>query len=398
MEIIFYGLLALLLFFGGRKRVQAMAGPKRPRSRPHYYGLYLVLTTFIPLFIATIGCGIFGCFHVHLTETVTLQPLMGFVFGLVGFLYGWRRMDPTFPALKKIESLIRKILFIIAATAVLITFSIFTSMIIESMRFFHHIPVVNFLFGTDWSPHALSDVHKGHYGALPLFTGTLLITLIAMGIAGPLGILSAIYLSQYASPRFKMIARPLLEILAGVPTVVYGFFAVIVVSPFLTKVGDMMNLTISSESALGAGVVMGIMILPFVSSLSEDVLSAIPNALKEASLGMGATLSETIKKILLPAATPGIIASLLLGVSRAIGETMLVVMAIGLTANLSFNPLASVTTVTVQIVSLLTGDQSFDSPASLSAFALGLTLFCMTLLLNMIALRVVKSYREKYEL
>ena len=238
---------------------------------------------------------------------------------------------------------------------------------------------------------------SGAFGAVPLFAGTLLITFIAMIISVPVGMMTAIYLSQYASQRVRSFAKPMLEILAGVPTVVYGFFAALTVAPFIRDVGESIGLSVASESALAAGIVMGVMIIPFVSSLSDDAINSVPTSLKEGSLGMGATPSETIKLVLLPAAIPGIVGAILLAVSRAIGETMIVVMAAGMAANLTANPLDSVTTVTVQIVTLLTGDQEFDSPKTLAAFALGLMLFVTTLALNIVALKVVRKYREQYD-
>lgn len=238
---------------------------------------------------------------------------------------------------------------------------------------------------------------SGAFGIVPVFLGTLLVTLVAMCVAIPVGLFSAIYMSEYLSRARRNVLKPALEILAGIPTVVYGYFAVIVVAPLLRDGGAAVGLSISSESALTAGLVMGVMIIPFVSSLSDDIISAVPRSLREASYGMGATQSETIRQVVLPAAIPGIIGAVLLAVSRAVGETMIVVMAAGMSANLTFNPLESVTTVTVQMVSLLVGDNEFDSPKTLAAFALGITLFCITLALNVVALLTVKKYRERYE-
>lgn len=238
---------------------------------------------------------------------------------------------------------------------------------------------------------------SGSFGFVPLFVGTLLITAVAMFIAVPVGLMSAIYMSEYATKRFRAISKPVLEILAGVPTVVYGFFAALTVAPFIRNLGESFGLSVSSESALAAGLVMGIMIIPFVMSLSDDIINAVPDTMREASLGLGATMNETIRKVLLPAALPGIVGGILLAVSRAIGETMIVVMAAGLSAKLTINPLEAVTTVTVQIVTLLVGDQEFDSPKTLAAFALGLVLFFVTLMLNVIALYIVRKYREQYE-
>ena len=237
----------------------------------------------------------------------------------------------------------------------------------------------------------------GAFGAVPLFTGTLLVSFIAMAVAVPIGLMAAIYLSEYAPRGVRSTAKPLLEILAGIPTVVYGFFAALTLAPMIRTVGESLGLAVASESALAAGLVMGIMIIPFVSSLSDDVINAVPQAMRDGSYALGATKSETIRRVVIPAALPGIVGGILLAVSRAIGETMIVVMAAGLAANLTANPLASVTTVTVQIVTLLTGDQEFDSAKTLAAFALGLTLFLVTLVLNVIALHIVRKYREQYE-
>ncbi len=283
---------------------------------------------------------------------------------------------------------------------ILVTVAIVLSVLTESLCFFRLIPLPDFLFGLQWSPQTALRADQagssGSFGAVPLFLGTLLIMAIAMLVAVPIGLFSAIYLAEYASHRMRSTLKPVIEMLAGIPTVVYGYFAITLVAPLLRSAGAAMGLDVASESALAAGLVMGIMIIPFVSSLSDDILTAVPRSLREASLGMGATPSETIRYVVLPAALPGIMSAILLAVSRAIGETMIVVMAAGLAASLTVNPLHSVTTVTAQIVSLLTGDQSFDSPKTLAAFALGLTLFCITLALN-VALVVVRKYREKYE-
>ena len=301
----------------------------------------------------------------------------------------------------KIEKIITRILWSCSGIALLTTIGIVISVLFESIQFFKSVPPWEFLFGTHWSPQIAMRTDQvagsGAFGAVPLFLGTLLISAIAMSLAIPVGLMIAIYLSQYASSRLRSIAKPMLEILAGVPTVVYGFFAALTVAPLIRDFGSWLGLTVASESALAAGLVMGVMIIPFVSSLSEDAISAVPSSLSEGSLALGSTPSETIKKVLLPAALPGIVGAILLAVSRAIGETMIVVMAAGMAANLTANPLESVTTVTVQIVTLLTGDQEFDSPKTLAAFALGLMLFVTTLVLNVIALKVVRKYREQYD-
>ena len=312
-----------------------------------------------------------------------------------------RYLTPRIKARIHVERIMRAFLLLCSMIAIFTTIGIVLSVLFEAARFFQAVPVAAFLFGLEWSPQMAIRADQvgssGAFGAVPLFAGTLLISLIAMLVAAPIGLLSAIYLSEYASARVRAAVKPLLEILAGVPTVVYGFFAAIVISPALRGMGAALGLDVAAESALAAGFVMGVMIIPFVSSLSDDVLAAVPQAMRDGSLAMGATQAETMRRVLLPAALPGIIGGLLLAVSRAIGETMIVVMAAGLSANLTANPLEAVTTVTVQIVTLLVGDQEFDSPKTLAAFALGLTLFFVTLALNFIALRVVRKYREQYE-
>ena len=290
-----------------------------------------------------------------------------------------------------------------SSIAILTTIGIFLSVLFEAFRFFAEVSPIDFLFGLQWSPQTAIREDQigssGAFGAVPLFAGTLLISGIAMLVAVPVGLMSAIYLSEYASQRLRAWAKPMLEVLAGIPTVVYGYFAALTMGPVLRDIGAALplELTVSSESALGAGLVMGIMIIPFVSSIADDVINAVPQSLRDGSFGLGATKSETIRAIILPAALPGIVGGVLLAVSRAIGETMIVVMAAGLSANLTANPFEAVTTVTVQIVTLLVGDQEFDSAKTLAAFALGLVLFIVTLLLNVVALRVVRRYREQYD-
>ena len=311
------------------------------------------------------------------------------------------RIRPELRARNHVEKLIYYLLIACSTLAIFITIGIILSVLYESIRFFKIIPLDEFLFGLKWSPQmAIREDQvgsSGAFGAVPVFTGTLLVSAIAMAVSVPVGLMSAIYLSEYANRKFRAFAKPLLEILAGIPTVVYGFFAALVVAPIIRDTGARIGLTISSESALAAGLVMGVMIIPFVSSLSDDVINAVPQSLRDGALSLGSTQSETIRQIVLPAALPGIVGGVLLAVSRAIGETMIVVMAAGLSANMTLNPLKTVTTVTVQIVTLLVGDQEFDSPKTLAAFALGLLLFVVTLILNVIALYVVRKYREQYE-
>ncbi|HAJ91380.1 MAG TPA: phosphate ABC transporter permease subunit PstC [Gammaproteobacteria bacterium] len=321
--------------------------------------------------------------------------------GLSGLYLGYKRLGHLFPAREKVEGFVRLFLFVSASIAILTTISIVLALAFETLRFFQHVPVMDFLLGTKWSPQVAIRADQvgssGAFGAVPLFAGTLLIALIAMLIAVPVGLFSAIYLAEYAHPTARHILKPMLEILAGIPTVVYGFFAALTVAPMIVDLGHGFGLETSSESALAAGLVMGFMIIPFISSLSDDVINSVPYSLRDGSLAMGATKSETIRKVILPAALPGIAGAILLAVSRAIGETMIVVMAAGLAARLTANPLESVTTVTAQIVTILVGDQEFDSPKTLAAFALGLTLFFVTLTLNFIALHVVRKYREQYD-
>ncbi len=320
---------------------------------------------------------------------------------VAGLVFGLRLIKPSIKARVLVERFINGLLILSASIAILTTVGIVISVLFESIRFFREVSFLDFVTGLKWSPQTAirSDQvgSTGGFGAVPLFTGTLLISAIALIVAVPLGLMSAIYLAEYASQRVRSIVKPLLEILAGIPTVVYGFFAALTVAPAVRGFGESIGLSVASESALAAGVVMGIMIIPFVSSLSDDVITAVPRAMREGSYGLGATQSETIAKVVIPAALPGIVGSILLAASRAIGETMIVVMAAGLAANLTANPLQAVTTVTVQIVTLLTGDQEFDSAKTLAAFALGLMLFLVTLVLNVIALYVVRRYREQYE-
>jgi phosphate transport system permease protein len=316
-------------------------------------------------------------------------------------LWAQRTITREQRARNRVEKAINFFLLSSSTLAIFTTIGIVLSVLFESVRFFQQIPVTEFLFGLEWSPQTAIRPDQvgssGVFGSVPLFAGTMLITLIAMIVAVPIGLMSAIYMAEYAGRRFRTLAKPVLEVLAGIPTVVYGFFAALTVAPFFRDMGTNIGLTVSSESALAAGVVMGIMIIPFVSSLSDDVINAVPQAMRDGSYGLGATRSETIRNVIIPAALPGIVGGVLLAVSRAIGETMIVVMAAGLSANLSANPLEAVTTVTVQIVTLLVGDQEFDSAKTLAAFALALVLFVITLALNMIALHIVRKYREQYE-
>lgn len=332
----------------------------------------------------------------------TIGIAVTLLLALAGGGFGYTRLKPDFTARTRVERAVLLGLLLASLVAIFTTFGILASLLFETVRFFGFVSPLDFLLGTHWGPDPMSDpasVSGDRYGAIPLFWGTIFIgAIIAMIVAIPLGLMSAIYLTQYASPAFRRWMKPILEILAGVPTVVYGYFAALTVAPLIRDFGLAIGVSsASSESALAAGVVMGIMIIPFVSSMADDSIAAVPQAMRDGSLAMGATTSETIRKVLIPAALPGIVAGVMLAVSRAIGETMIVVMAAGATARLTANPFESMTTVTFQIVAMLTGEGSFDHPATLSAFALGMVLFLVTLALNYIALRVVKRFREAYE-
>lgn len=324
---------------------------------------------------------------------------------IFGALYVWLKISPQLKARNRVEDIFRWTLLACSTVAILTTVGIVLSVLFESIRFFQKVPVTEFIFGLEWSPQtairADQQGSSGSFGAVPLFAGTLLIAGIALLLAVPTGLMVAIYLTEYASSKVRNIIKPVLEVLAGIPTVVYGFFAALTVAPLIRDMGLNIGLdeflTISSESALAAGLVMGIMIIPFISSLSDDVINAVPRSLRDGALGLGSTQSEVVKKVIIPAALPGIVGSILLAASRAIGETMIVVMAAGLAANLTANPFDAVTTVTVQIVTLLVGDQEFDSAKTLAAFALGFVLFLVTLGLNYFALFIVRKYREQYE-
>jgi phosphate transport system permease protein len=332
---------------------------------------------------------------------LSAMTVVGLGLAAAGLYFGQRAVEPALRARPRVERVVQWILVAASVVAILTTIGIVLSLLFESIRFFGQVSPIEFLFGLTWSPQTALRADQvgasGAFGAIPVFAGTLLITVIAMLVAVPIGLMAAIYMAEYASPTTRSIVKPLLEILAGIPTVVYGFFAALTIGPAFRGFGESIGLTVASESALAAGLVMGVMIIPFVSSLSDDVINAVPQSLRDGSYAMGATRSETIRQVILPASLHGIVGAVLLAVSRAIGETMIVVMATGLSANLTANPLEAVTTVTVQIVTLLVGDQEFDSAKTLAAVALGLVLFLVTLALNIVALRIVRKYREEYD-
>ena len=442
-------------FVLGRWRAMTTVGgaPRLLHSRPRYHGLYVAIWTGVPAFLVLVawqifepgiarsivldelGPGIAGlsgqAIELLMNDILNAAAGVGFAdpgpevaraaqryndiratgataltglalaVGFGGLALGLRFVSPVLRARNAVERFVMVLLIASSTLAIFTTAGIVLSLLFEAIRFFRIVPVHEFLFGLEWSPQTAIRADQvgssGAFGAVPVFAGTLLITVIAMTVAIPVGLLSAIWLAEYATPRTRNIVKPLMEILAGIPTVVYGFFAALTVAPLIRALGQSIGLDAASESALAAGLVMGVMIIPFVSSLSDDVINAVPGTLREGSWSLGATQAETIRQVVLPAALPGIVGAILLAVSRAIGETMIVVMAAGLAANLTGNPFAAVTTITVQIVTLLVGDQEFDSVKTLSAFALGLLLFIVTLGLNVIALYVVRRYRERYD-
>ena len=461
-------------YLAGRRRAVALAAGASTHSLPGYHGAYAALWAGAPAAVLVLMAALFGGrlenALVRADEPAAVQQLSGFqqnvfygdaramargarasdtvydgelkaaldatvakaqrvnsilrigvialcaLLAFAGFGLAYRRLSPDFRARNRVEGWVGGLFLACSVVAVLTTVGIVASLVLESWRFFQIIPPLQFLFGLSWDPQiairADQVASTGAFGAVPLFMGTFLVMLIAMAVAAPVGLFSAIYLSEYATPLVRAVVKPMLEVLAGVPTVVYGFFAALTVGPlfrgFFNGVGALLiggpldGLgqylgQVQNQMALVAGAVMGIMLIPFVSSLSDDIINAVPQSLRDGSLAMGATRSETVKKVILPAALPGIAGAMLLAVSRAVGETMIVTMAAGLQAKATLNPLDTVTTVTVQIVTLLTGDQEFDSAKTLSAFGLGLTLFVVTLMLNIVALRIVQKYREQYD-
>jgi phosphate transport system permease protein len=379
------------------------AGQGRLNSLPIYHGWYGALLVVVPALALLIV-------HAALSQNSDAigGPIGKIAFGIgaialagLGFFLARSQLSQDFRARTAVERWVSGFMIAASAIAIFTTLGIVLSLLFETIKFFSAYSPVDFLFGTQWSPQVAIRADQvgqsGAFGAVPLFLGTFLIMAIAMIVAVPVGLGSAIYLSEYASSRARSLIKPVLELLAGIPTVVFGFFALLTVAPIIRAMGDAIGLDISAQSALAAGLVMGIMIIPFISSLSDDVINAVPQALRDGSFAMGATKSETIGRVVIPAALPGIVGSVLLAVSKALGETMIVTMAAGQNANLTLNPLDMVTTVTVQIVTLLTGDQEYDSPKTQAAFALGFVLFFVTLILNIIALRVVQKYREKYD-
>jgi len=374
-------------------------------SRPYMHGWFVVVIMGVPSMVAAVAAGL-----LHVTGIYSVSPFILIAACIVlvasGFAFGLKKISPDFRARNKVENVIKWSLIAASLVSIMTTVGIVLSILFEALRFFDAVGFWNFITGTKWNPDTafLSGAGRGgeqaanaDFGAVPIFAGTFMITFIAMCVAVPIGLFSAIFLAEYATPRFRKIMKPLLEVLAGIPTVVYGFFAAITVSPLVVKAAAFFGLEAAYTNALSPGLVMGIMIIPLMSSLSDDVINAVPHSLREGSLALGTTVAETTKRVILPAALPGIVSAFLLSVSRAIGETMIVVMAAGLRPNLTANPLEGMTTVTVRIVDSLTGDQSFDSLETLSAFGLGFVLLILTLILNIISTIIVRKFREKYE-
>lgn len=327
--------------------------------------------------------------------------VIALILALCGLFYAFRAVKPGTRARNRVERLIVWTLFLASLLAIATTIAIILSMLFQTLHFFEFVPMKDFFFGTVWNPRfSAAGGQAGQFGLIPLLFGTLYIAAIAMLVAVPVGLFSAVYMAEYASAGTRSLLKPLLEILAGIPTIVYGFFALMTVGPLLRDISAALaggQAFIQAQSVLTAGFVMGIMLIPFVSSLSDDIITAVPRALRDGSYGLGATQSETVKKVVLPAALPGIVAALLLAASRAVGETMIVVLAAGAAANITFNPFEPMTAITVKIVNQLTGDLEFNSPQTLVAFALGMTLFVLTLLMNIFALYITRKYREQYE-
>jgi len=451
-----FGLMALAAlvaaFFGAaRSRANRRSATVKTHSRPIYHGLNAAIWTGVPAFVflllwllgqnSVIDALVLGSFpgadamtgperslliseirqvasgaiftqptpevlaavdHFKSLQSIAGWAMVAVVAALcaIGAFLGMRAIDTRFRARHSVERSVTWFMMFSSLVAILTTGGIVLSLVYEAIQFFARVPITEFLFGLRWEPQiairADQVAGQGAFGVIPVLFGTIVISMLAMLVAVPVGILSAIYLTEYAGERFRAVVKPLLEILAGIPTIVYGFFAVLTVAPLVRDLGVMLGINASPNSSLAAGAVMGIMIIPFISSLSDDAFAAVPRAIREGSFALGATKGETIRKVLLPAALPGIVGGVLLALSRAVGETMIVVMAAGLIARMTLNPFDAVTTVTVQIVTLLIGDTEFDNPKTLAAFALGLMLFIITLGLNLIALRTVRKYREKY--
>jgi len=398
---LFCGLIPLAVvayFLATKKTYSVKFEGETFQSTPGSYGWYAIVCTLFPALLASFLAAILQLTGiVEVPGTALIATAIAIAAG--GLWVALMTIKPSLRARAIVEQLIVKLLFVASLVSILTTVGIVLSVTFEAIKFFDMVSLWDFLTGTTWNPDeavAGKDT-QGVFGSIPLFAGTFMITGIAMLVAVPIGLFSAICMAEYASPTFRKIAKPALEILAGIPTVVYGFFAAITVSPMVVSAAEFFGIEADFTNALAPGLVMGVMIIPLISSLSDDVITSVPGSLREGSLAMGAYRSETIKTVVLPAALPGIVSAFLLAVSRAVGETMIVVMAAGLRANLTWNPLEGMTTVTVRIVDAFTGDQAFDSPETLSAFGLGLVLLVVTLILNVISLVVIRRFRQQYE-
>ncbi len=409
-DIIFVFIAGLLplawgAHFLGTRQAESAGRKVALHSRPGQYGWFAVLSLSLPALVVAVVASLLSLSGLY-QPPPTMILIASLLVGTGGLVLSIRAIQPALRARNLIEKVIRWMLLLAAGLSILTTLGIVLSVLFEAIEFFHLVGFWDFLTGTEWHPdtaflqgagRAAEGVAKPQFGSVPIFAGTLMITAIAMMVALPVGLYAAIFMSEYASPRLRGWLKPALEILAGIPTVVYGFFAAITISPLVVQMAAFLGIHSDATNALAPGIVMGVMIIPFISSLSDDVLHSVPQALRESSLALGTTKAETIRHIVLPAAMPGIVSAALLGISRAIGETMIVVMAAGLRPNLTWNPLEGMTTVTVRIVDALTGDQAFNSPLTLSAFGLGLVLLVMTMILNLISLSVVRRFRMKYE-
>ncbi|TRW99612.1 phosphate ABC transporter permease subunit PstC [Paracoccus sp. M683] len=383
--------LGALGFVLGQRRALASAGDdhRKLHSRPIYYGWHVALVTAVPALLALI------CWLLIDNESALRLAPATLVIAVAGMGFALAHISRAFRARNAVEQVIRGLLILSSTIAILTTIGIVLSLVFESISFFRLYPWQSFFFGLEWTPAFQGN---SSLGVLPLLWGTLYISLIALLVAVPIGLFAAIYMSEYAAPRIRGLVKPAIEILAGIPTIVYGLFALVTVGPLLRDwIAQPTGLGEGASSVMTAGLVMGIMLIPFVSSLSDDIINAVPQSLRDGSLGLGSTHSETITKVVLPAALPGIVGAILLAASRAIGETMIVVLGAGAMAQISGNPFEAMTTITTRIVSQLTGDNDFASPETLVAFALGLTLFVLTLGLNVLALYIVRKYREQYE-
>ena len=408
LQLLVFGLLPLSAvgFFLGRRRAQpANFDGQSFHSPSGYYGWYAFSWIVLPSIVLSAVVGILELSGLaHVPAVLMISSCMVLAAG--GLLVALKSIRPNLRARNAVERVIMWVLILASVISILTTLGIVASVLFEALRFFQKVSVWDFLTGTSWNTDTAflegagrgdEGAAKPEFGAVPLFAGTFMVTAIAMIVSLPLGLFAAIYMSEYASLPVRRISKPMLEILAGIPTVVYGFFAAITVTPMIVEVAEYFGLKADYTNALSPGIVMGVMIIPLVSSLSDDVISAVPQSLREGSYALGATTSETIKRVLLPAALPGIVASFILAFSRAVGETMIVVMAAGLRPNMTWNPLEGMTTVTVRIVSALVGDQEFDSLETLSAFALGLVLLVVTLILNIASAYIIRRFRQKYE-